>query len=195
MTDNTQENTQENTQKIIDLITENCRKRVGGLTEYLKDDIFNKVASLSSMDCYTIFGIENNNIDGLEQLHGIIVNGLYDDAELGIIYKKPYHGIVGYVSDDFTNILDESHVLALIDEVSKASEYYKANSEAIEKHDPISHFSFESREYTRIGNVYEDLVVSLMCPSDRFLVAQAKQKWKHEIEIFMDKFKEDEENI
>jgi hypothetical protein len=178
-------------QKIIDLITEDCRKRVGGLTEKLKNDVFNKVASLSFMDCYTIFGIPNNTIDGLEQLHSMLINGLYDDAELGIIYKKPYRGIVGYVGDDFTHILDESHVLALIDEVSKAGEYYEANSKAIEKYDPISHFSFESKEYTRIGNIYEDLVVSLMCPADRFLVKKAKEKMEADMKMSMDKLKKE----
>jgi hypothetical protein len=167
-------------QTLLDTLRKDAEKRTLSMETVLKGTVMSKVAALDNQDCYGLFGRGNSTLEELEYLSCMLSNGLYDDADLGIVDTGGLCSLwhVSYVGYDHDTYIDEGRMLALIAEKPNQQKYYDANSEAIEGRDPVSFFTPESREYTRIGNVYTELLKSFMQPSDRAAINKADEDRK-----------------
>ena len=154
-------------QDILDKLRADFEVRIVAMERYLKGNVLSKVAALSGQDCYMVFGESNDSLESLDRLNSMIINGLDDDSQLGVINNEHQLWKVDYVDEDYEYCLSEEQLLNLIAEAPKASTYYAANSEAIESRCKAPYYSDESKEYSRLSREYTLLLRSYMQPCDR----------------------------
>lgn len=116
-------------------VEQKVRDRVEGrikrLTrEYNKYSILKEILKLDRYDCYEIFGISNTYPEDLDQLSSMIINGLYDDSQLGAV-SGPHGYYISYVSDNHVNCLDEDDLLSIIKLCNDRTKYRESNSELL----------------------------------------------------------------
>lgn len=123
--------------------------------------------SCSPLDIYSIFRVDINTLEGLENLWSIIVNGIYDDASLCVDVKTTNsfgHAFTNYsikLGNYETRAITEADLIRLLNAHKEADDYYKEHMDKIEirlhRISPtpeLDHFRGLTR---RIREVYEDL--------------------------------------
>jgi hypothetical protein len=109
-----------------------------------------KVFALSNQDCYELFGCEKN-LEGLEFINSMIINGLYDDADIALRNGKVVYGY------DAVDCLDEEQLLEIIAVKRKASDYY-ANTREAKGYEVFNNpCSEENRQYRKLSKEFKVL--------------------------------------
>ena len=131
------------------------------------DPILTKLLQMDQQDVYEMFGCSLDNLNGANHIHHCIVNGIYDDAELGVVIG-PYGGYdISTVGDDYTGInIYEDELLELMRVKSLASTFYAANKTLIEGRPRLGDGPLEdyknspgrlaSSEYMKLSSQYQD---------------------------------------
>lgn len=126
---------------------------------YSKYTILQRILNLDSSICYSIFGFSNRYPENLDDLQLMLINGLYDDSQLGVVNDKIRGPIVTHVSDEHTNIIYEDDLNKIIDAFEKAHRYHGEN---LPKERSLSSEEYRkfSIEYRRLSNEATTLLKS-----------------------------------
>lgn len=136
-------------------------KRISRLNrEYEEYPILQEILKLDNHDCYEIFRISNTYPEDLDQLASMIINGLYDDSQLGAV-SGPHGYFVSYVSDDHVNQIDEDDLFRIIKLCNDCTKHREANEELfninlIEGGDKVISIY---REYLRLRDLLKDEIL------------------------------------
>ena len=106
------------------------------------------VLNMDNQSCYELFGSGNSTLEEVETLCSMLVNGLYDDANIAFV-KKDGEFLITWSQDDPKAIF-EDELLEIVEAANKSYHYYEANAEAINEWNPIS----SSRDKDHPHNVW-----------------------------------------
>lgn len=94
---------------ITDRVETDFKVRVSKIKRDYESGEYPLLGFIFNMDgqaCYELFGVLNKGLDDLEYIHSFIINGLYDDGNLGVVPTKQ-NGVlqIGYVDYNFNKPL------------------------------------------------------------------------------------------
>lgn len=155
---------------LMELIGEDLNKRLYEMESKLEAredwDVLFKVLEMDVQDCYSLFSMSNNSLGDVEYLYSMLVNGLLDDAYLGVKLDSHKFMRATWVGDDHENCIYEKELLELIELAEAPRKFYEANTDLIEN------ASFEKdnpgrkaeMEYSRLNTVFQDKMEEYGCP-------------------------------
>lgn len=174
------------TKDIIKRADENHAKSIKELKESLerhKDfKILSRVLGLTRDQSYKIFGCDNDTVEDMLSLESMLVNGLLDDATLGIVMKGEgifCHPHVSWGNDDFMPCVSEDDLNKMIDIVEAQGAFYKkfdAEINSVPRNDEFL------REYFKFANKLTEFALSLA-------TKEIQDKHASEHKIYEDKAK------
>lgn len=143
-------------QKVRDCV----ESRITRLTrEYNKYPILQEILKLDKYDCYEIFGISNTYPEDLDQLLSLVINGLYDDSQLGAVSGRHSY-YINYVSDNHVNQIYEDDLFRIIQLCNDRTEYRESNSELLNNY-PLDRDRIRPiyEEFKRLDNLFKNEIL------------------------------------
>ena len=149
-------------------VTPNIHRRMEKLKSSFGEGVLRKIFRMDSQNCYSLFGCSNDDLEGLEWISSLIINGLYDDASLGI--RKNSMGLwnISYISDDDSDRLSQEDVLEIIQRKEELHEYYKVHEVIIDRGRNLG--------YLRMHRDYEEFFRTFMRKEDRDALYEEERK-------------------
>lgn len=116
--------------KDIDRRLSDWERQVDALEQY---PVIKVIMEMPNQACYSLFHIGNETLGAVEELRSMLVNGLYDDANIAFVKRGDGYYITR--SQDDPKAIFEEELLEIVEAVKAPYEYYEDNSAAIEAWD------------------------------------------------------------